>query len=225
MAFLKETLQRIMEKTRSSAIASVQLLAKNVAGPEHQTHAATVAGYITLLGQQMGLPPQHIEIFHNAIALCNSFRSLLHSDLISKPVQLSFKERQIINDLPFKLTELTDMFDYFAKEREVLLCQCERYDGSGYPNGLKGDEIPLGARMFSIIDALAAMNAERPYRRKLTPKEIVNELRKEAGKQFDPFLVAEVLTVIEKNHLLDLDDAFLEHARQDLLNTFQELTS
>ena len=69
------------------------------------------------------------------------------------------------------------------------------------------------------------MNAERPYRRKLTPKEIVNELRKEAGKQFDPFLVAEVLTVIKKNHLLDLDDAFLEHARQDLLNTFQELTS
>jgi HD-GYP domain-containing protein (c-di-GMP phosphodiesterase class II) len=224
MAFLKETLQRIMEKTRSSAIASVQLLAKNVAGPEHQTHAATVASYITLLGRQMGLPSQHIEVFHNAITLCNSFRSLLHSDMISKPVQLSFKERQIINDLPFKLTELTDMFDYFAKEREVLLCQGERYDGSGYPDGLKGDEIPLGARIFSIIDAVAAMNAERPYRRKLTPEEIVGELRKEAGKQFDPFLVAEVLTVIRKNHLLDLDDSFLELARQDLLISFPELT-
>jgi len=224
MAFLKETLQRIMEKTRSSAIASVQLLAKNVAGPEHQTHAATVASYITLLGRQMGLPSQHIEVFHNAITLCNSFRSLLHSDMISKPVQLSFKERQIINDLPFKLTELTDMFDYFAKEREVLLCQGERYDGSGYPEGLKGDEIPLGARIFSIIDAVAAMNAERPYRRKLTPEEIVGELRKEAGKQFDPFLVAEFLTVIKKNHLLNLDDSFIEHARQDLFNSFPELT-
>jgi diguanylate cyclase (GGDEF)-like protein len=223
MAFLKDSLQRIMERTRNSAIASVQLLAKNVAGSDHQIHAATVSHYITLLGQQLGLPGQHIETFLNAIALCNSFRSLLHNDLISKPEQLSYKERKIIDDLPFKLTELTNMFDYFANEREVLLCQGERYDGTGHPRGLKGDEIPLGARIFSIIDAVAAMNAERPYRRKLTAEEIILELTKGAGKQFDPFLVSQVFTVIEKNRLLNLDQHILEQARQDLFNTFPHL--
>lgn len=225
MAFLKDSLQRIMERTRSSAIASVQLLAKNVAGPDHQIHATTVSHYITLLGQQLGLQGQHIETFHNAITLCNSFRSLLHNDLISKPEQLSYKERKIIDDLPFKLTELTTLFDYFANEREVLLCQSERYDGTGHPRGLKGDEIPLGARIFSLVDAFAAMNADRPYRRKLTAEEIILELSKGAGKQFDPFLVAQVFTVIEKNHLLNLDRNFLVQARTDLLNTFQELKS
>lgn len=223
MAFLKESLQRIMEKTRSSAIASVQLLAKNVAGPEHQIHATTVSHYINLLGRQLGLPEQHIETFHNAITLCNSFRSLLHSDLICKPEQLSCKERKVIDDLPFKLTEITTMFDYFSNERDVLLCQGERFDGAGYPRGLRGDEIPLGARILTIIDAVAAMNAERPYRRKLTAEEIIIELVKEAGKQFDPFLVAQVFTVIEKNHLLNLDHSVLEQARQDLFNTFPEL--
>lgn len=222
MAFLKDSLQRIMERTKSSAIASVQLLAKNVAGSEHLAHATTVTRYITLLGQQLGLPGQHIETFHNAITLCNSFRSLLHNDLISKPAQLSHKERKIIDDLPFKLTELTNMFDYFSNEREVLMYQGEHYDGTGHPHGLKGDEIPLGARIFTIIDAIAAMNAKRPYRPKLTAEEIINELIKEAGKQFDPFLVSQILTVIEKNHLLDLDQITLEHARRDLFNIFPE---
>lgn len=223
MVFLKDSLQRILERTRNSAIASVQLLAKNVAGPEHQIHAETVTHYISLLGKQLGLSSQHIETFHNAITICNSFRSLLHNDLINKPKQLSYKERKIIDDLPFKLTELTDMFDYFSSEREVLLCHGERYDGTGHPRGLKGDEIPLGARMFSLIDAVAAMNSERPYRRKLTAEEIVSELQSGAGKQFDPFLVTQVLTVIEKNHLLNLDRKIFERARQDLFHTFPHI--
>ncbi len=225
MAFLKDSMQRIMEKTRCSAVASVQLLAKNVAGPEHQAHAATVSRYITLLGKQLGLPAPHIETFHNAITICNSFRSLLHKDLISKPVELSHQERKLLGDLPFKLTELTDMFDYFAHEREVLLCQGERYDGTGHPRGLKGDEIPLGARIFTLIDAVAAMNAERPYRPKLTGNEIITELKEEAGKQFDPSLVVQVLTVIEKHGLLIVDSSVLDQTRQALFNTFPELNT
>lgn len=224
MAFLKDSLQHILEKTRNSAIASVQLLAKSVAGPGHQAHAATATRYITLLGKQLGLQDTHIETFHNAITLCNSFRFLLHNDLICKPEQLSDKERKIIDDLPFKLTELTNMFDYFANEREVLLCHSERYDGTGHPRGLKGEEIPLGARIFTLIDAVAAMNAERPYRRRLSAEEIVGELKNGAGKQFDPFLVNQVLTVIEKNQLLALDLNILEQTRKELLTQYPELS-
>jgi diguanylate cyclase (GGDEF)-like protein len=223
MAFLKDSLQRIMERTRSSAIASVQLLAKNVAGPDHQAHAAAVSNYITLLGNQLNLPGQHLETFHNAITLCSSFRSLLHNDLINKPDQLSVKERKIIDDLPFKLTELTDMFDYFSNEREVLICQGERYDGTGHPRGLQGEEIPLAARIFTLVDAVAAMNADRPYRRKLTAEEIIAELNKGAGKQFDPFLVDQLLTVIKNNHLLNLDPNVLERSHKDLMDTFPQL--
>lgn len=222
LTFLKETLTRILEKTRNSAIASLQLLAQNVAGPEHQVHISTVSHYVTLLGNQLGLAEQHIQTFRNAITLYSSFRSLLHNDLHSKPGKLSREERKTMGDLPFKLTELTDMFDYFANERNVMLCHSERYDGTGYPHGLKGEEIPLGARIFSIVDAVAAMNAERPYRHRLTPEEIIEELKKEAGKQFDPFLVAQLLNVIEKNHLLDLDPHVLHKARQDVFSSLPD---
>jgi diguanylate cyclase (GGDEF)-like protein len=223
MAYLKDSLQRIMERTRSSAIASVQLLAKNVAGSDHQVHAAAVSNYITLLGNQLNLPGQHLETFHNAITLCSSFRSLLHNDLISKPEQFSNKERKTIDDLPFKLTELTDMFDYFSNEREVLICQGERYDGSGHPRGLQGEEIPLAARIFTLVDAVAAMNADRPYRRKLTAEEIIVQLTTGAGKQFDPFLVDQFLAVIKNNNLLNLDPTILEQSHKDLIDTFPQL--
>ncbi len=223
MAILKETLDRILSKTRLSAISSLQLLTKNVVGPEHQNHIATVSHYVTLLGDQLNLPKNHITTFQNAITLYNSIRFLLHSDLISKPRKLTEEERKKIIDLPIKLTEITDMFDYFTSERTVLLFHSERYDGTGTPNGLKGDEIPLGARIFNIIDSFAAMNSDRPYRPRLTPLEIINELVKEAGKQFDPILVMQTLRLIEENSLLDLEKGQIHEARQELIKLFPEL--
>lgn len=225
IVFLKENLHRILDKTRASAIASLQLLAKNIAGPEHQNHIAKVSHFVSMLGEQLGLPEQHTRTFQNSITLYNSFRFILHNDLLSKPGKLTSEERKTIEDLPFKLNELTDIFDYFAEERNVLLGHNERYDGTGYPLGLKGDEITLGARIFNIVDSLAAMSSERPYRKKLTPPEIIAELTKEAGKQFDPFLVLQILAVIKKNNLFNLDADFLDRAQGDLINSFPELKS
>ncbi len=223
LAFLKENLSRILEKTKTSAIASLQLLAKNIAGTEHQAHIANVSHYVALLGEQLGLPEQHTRTFQNSITLYNSFRFLLHNEFLSQPRELTFEERRTIEDLPSKLNELTDMFDYFSEERNVLLGHNERYDGTGYPLGLKGEEISLGSRIFNIVDSFAAMNSERPYRRRLTPSEIIEELKKEAGKQFDPYLVLQILEVIKKNKLFDIDPDIFECSRRDILNTFPEL--
>jgi diguanylate cyclase (GGDEF)-like protein len=225
LTLLKENLNRILEKTKTSAIASLQLLAKNIAGTEHQAHIANVSHYVALLGEQLGLPEQHTRTFQNSITLYNSFRFLLHNEFLSQPRRLTREERKTIEDLPFKISELTDMFDYFAEERNVLLGHNERYDGTGYPLGLKGDEISLGSRIFNIVDSLAAMNSERPYRRRLSPPEIITELKKEAGKQFDPYLVLQILAVIKKNNLLTLDPDILDFTRQELLNTFPHLKS
>lgn len=222
---LPSSLLIFLEKTKTSALASLQLLAKNIAGSAHQHHIDKVSHYVALLGEQLGLPEQHTRTFQNSITLYNSFRFLLHNDLLSKPERLTQEEHKIIEDLPFKLHELTDMFDYFTEERNVLLGHNERYDGTGYPLGLKGDEISLGSRIFNIVDSLAAMNSERPYRRKLTPTEIIDELKKEAGKQFDPYLVLQILAVIKKNNLLPLDTDFLDQTQQDLVNIFPQLIS
>ena len=78
------------------------------------------------------------------------------------------------------------------------LCHHERYDGKGYPRGLKGEEIPLIARMICVADSLDAMNSNRCYRPKLTREVIMEELEKNKGKQFDPDIVDHVLKLIRQ---------------------------
>jgi len=223
LAILKETINRILDKTRSSTISSLQLLAKEIAGVEYKDHIDRVSHYIKLLGSQLGLPPHLITTLQNAIILHNSIRFFLHNDLFSKQSVISAKEREMMNDLPFKLADLTDIFDYFANERTVLLSHGEHYDGNGSPHGLKGNEIPFAARLFNIVDSLVAMDSERPFRKRLNPDAIIKELINEAGKQFDPHLVLQLLEMIKEHNLLDLDSDHLERTYQDMLNNFPEI--
>ena len=74
----------------------------------------------------------------------------------------------------------------------------ERYDGNGYPQGLKGEDIPKMARLLAVIDAYDAMNSNRPYRKKLSPGDIVQELIDESGKQFDPVIVKAFLSLLQE---------------------------
>lgn len=210
LMFLKETLSRILTKTRTSALDSLQLLAKDIGGNKNRGHIENVRKYVELLGQHMNLPDTVIETFRNAIALHTSIRFLLHNEMISKQELFTDDDREIMDDFPFKLAELTEMFDYFSNERAILLYHGERYDGSGYPDGLKGDEIPLGARIFALVDALAAMNEDRPHRNRLEPEQIIDELTHGAGQQFDPLLVIQTLELIKNNQLMELPDGIIE---------------
>lgn len=215
---LKKTLSRILDKTRSSTINSLQLLARDVAPEENQEHIKLTKQYIELLCEHLRLPPSISDTFKNAITLHTSIHHLLHSEIIHKKEKLSKEDKSTIHDFPYKIMEVTQLFDYFSNERTILLYHGEHYDGSGYPEGLHGDAIPLGARIFNLIDALVAMGSERPYRPKLQPKEILNELVKYSGSQFDPFLVLKVIDVIEIHGLLDLEESDFSQARRLLLN-------
>ncbi len=223
LSSLKVTISRILDKTRNSTISSLQLLAKNLAGAEHRDHIQNVSYYINLLGDKLGLPASLIKTFQNAITLNTSIRFLLLNDIISKEKTLSRDERQKMNEFPYKLAEITEVFDYFANERAILLYHGEHFDGSGFPEGLKGEEIPLGARIFNIVDSLAAMNSNRPFRQKLKPKAIIAELKDEAGKQFDPFLVLKIFDIIQDNNLFDLDEDFMNSMRDDLIDKNPDL--
>lgn len=223
LAILKENLNKILERTRSSAIASLQLLTSKVAEPGHQEHIDMVSRYLELFAKQLGLPEHYAQTFKNSITLYSSFRCLLHKDIYSKPGKLSPKEQRIIQDLPFKLNELVDMFDFFSDERSILLGHCERFDGSGYPLGLEREEIPLGARIFHIVDALAAMKGDRPYRKRLTPGQILEEFVGGAGTQFDPRLVGQIFSLIKQYQVIDVEESELQEKQKQLIDKFPEL--
>jgi len=213
VALLQETLQRILKKTKESSLASIHILTQNVTGKSQDEHIHLAARYIQLFCERLGLPGIILETFSNALMIYSCFRLLLHRELLSKKEHFNYEDRKMINDLPYKLAELTRHFDYFSKERHLLLCHGERYDGKGYPEGLAGEEIPLAARIFSLADGLAAMSSDRPHRKRLSPPQILKELAQGAGTQWDPSLVLLTLDILSEHHFFPIDNELLLQTR------------
>jgi HD-GYP domain-containing protein (c-di-GMP phosphodiesterase class II) len=132
---------------------------------------------------------------------------------------LNKEERNEIEDHPYMLSELIDMFDFFANEKSILQHHHENYNGTGYPDGLKESEIPLGARIFAMTDAIAAMLSGRLYKAKMSPEEMIAELADKAGTQFDPMLVSLFFDIIERQELFSVPAEVLEQAREKVCKT------
>ena len=220
---LKISVNRILTKTQASAMASLQLLTRDIGGDDSREHIEKLTNCIQLIGERMGLPDSIIRIFENSTILLTCIRFLLHSDIISRQDEFTTRERKMLQDLPFKTAEITKLFDFFAMERNILLTHGERYDGSGFPDGMQGSEIPLGTRIFNLVDSFTAMTSDRPHRQKLPPQAVIQELLKEAGKQFDPALILLFFDIIQHHKLLELDDLILDEARCELRKLFPEL--
>ena len=197
--YLKEQLSAILDKTKMASMASLQLLAKNRGGEVFEKHNRRVRHYIGLMGHNLFLPPAIIETFNRAASMHDSFKSLMLESQMKSIKELTGEERVWIEDDPYVLAELTQLFDFFSDERSILLYHHENFDGSGYPEGLEGDQIPIGARIFALVDAFVAMTSDRSYKEKMTVEKAVIELEAYAGKQFDPKLVSMFLNIIAEN--------------------------
>ena len=198
----KEQLSAILDKTKTYSMASLQLLAKNRGGELFEKHNRKVLHYMGLMGHKLHLPPSIIEVFNRAASMHDSFKCLMLESLIKSDKHVTHEERRRIEDHPYVLSELTELFDFFSDERSVLLYHHENFDGSGYPEGLEGEQIPLGARLFALVDAFVAMTSDRCYKEKLSMERAAVELEMNAGTQFDPKLVSIFLNMIEEKGLL-----------------------
>jgi HD-GYP domain-containing protein (c-di-GMP phosphodiesterase class II) len=118
--------------------------------------------------------------------------------MLNKPAALTDDERAELQTHPARGAELVSRFSDYRTGRDLILHHHERYDGQGYPDGLKGDEIPLGARIIAVADAADAMMSDRPYRKALGLSDVMRELERNRGKQFDPAIVDAMLWVLEK---------------------------
>jgi HD-GYP domain-containing protein (c-di-GMP phosphodiesterase class II) len=109
--------------------------------------------------------------------------------ILLKPGKLSDEEWQVMRRHPANGHVILQKLPFLAMAGGIVLCHEERFDGSGYPSGLKGAEIPLAARLFAVIDTLDAMTFDRPYRKALPFDTAKNEILRMAGTQFDPLAV------------------------------------
>jgi HD-GYP domain-containing protein (c-di-GMP phosphodiesterase class II) len=117
--------------------------------------------------------------------------------ILNKPGPLTDDERPAVERHPLISEGILSPIEFLADARPLVRAAHERWDGSGYPDGLAGERIPLGARILFACDTYAAMTAERPYRSALAPGEAERELRHAAGTQLDPRVVDALLGVLD----------------------------
>ncbi|HEY4695538.1 MAG TPA: HD domain-containing phosphohydrolase, partial [Candidatus Hydromicrobium sp.] len=131
--------------------------------------------------------------------LHNIGKLALADEIMSKPGRLSKEEWKIIKKLPeigYRIAESSAVLKPIA---EAILSHHEWYNGEGYPRGVKGKEIPILSRISLLINSYEAMTTDRPYRKKMAKKEIIKEIKRCCGTQFDPKVVKIFLETLEKN--------------------------
>ncbi|MEA3469896.1 MAG: diguanylate cyclase [Thermodesulfobacteriota bacterium] len=149
------------------------------------------------LAKKLNLPDQLIHSFRRSIKLHDLFRCYIRDSSPKTEGPLSEEQEKMLFDQPLMLRELTTMFDFFASERVILYAHHEFYDGTGYPDGLKGNEIPMAARIFTLVDSFVAMVAPVSSKKGMNREEAEDELQKYSGHQFDPFLVDMLIQAID----------------------------
>ena len=152
--------------------------------------SALIATIVTTLAQQLGLPDHEIDKIRVAALLHDVGNVGVPQDILEKPSSLTPIEWRSVVQHPRIGQVILEQATALRDAVPIILHHHERFGGAGYPYGLRGHEIPLGARIVAIADAYDAMIQDRPYKRKISHEAAIQELRTHAGTQFDPELVA-----------------------------------
>jgi diguanylate cyclase (GGDEF)-like protein/putative nucleotidyltransferase with HDIG domain len=176
---------------RAARFRAAASLAKAVDARDTYTgsHSTRVAELGAWIAAHLGLDAENVELARLAGSLHDLGKLAIPEEILRKPGPLTPPERLVLerhSQIGFRMLESLGV-DPVA---EWVLHHHERWDGTGYPDGLKGEEIPLGARIIFVADAYDAMTSDRAYRGRLTPQEAIAELQRCAGTQFDPEIVA-----------------------------------
>ncbi|HDH53760.1 MAG TPA: HD domain-containing protein, partial [Nitrospirae bacterium] len=139
--------------------------------------------------QSMRQSEDEIKLALYASRLYDLGLTQIDESILSKTNGLSDIDKKIIRTHPFPGVRLIDPLEPHETVKKIILHHHERYDGSGYPDGLKGEEIPFISRVLSVVDTYTAMTADRPYRKAVSGKEAIEEIMAGSGTQFDPGIV------------------------------------
>jgi putative two-component system response regulator len=177
---------------------------------DHETagHSRDVLELGTMIAEELKIPIDHK--LRDSLLLHDIGKLGVPDGILLKKGPLSDEEWQIMKKHPEIGANLLDHFASLKEVSKIILAHQECYDGSGYPKGLKGEEIPLLARIIGVADAWHAMTIDRPYRKALEPAVAISELLKYKGKQFDPNIVDALIKGLRKKKVIsdqDIDKA------------------
>jgi cyclic di-GMP phosphodiesterase len=149
------------------------------------------------IARRLGLPKDQVEVIARGAFLHDIGKMAIPDAILRKPGPLTPDEIAIMREHCYHGYQVLKKIPFLAEAAEIVYAHQEHYDGSGYPQGLKGEQIPLGARIFSVADTLDAIISDRPYRPAQTLSAAREEIRRWSGRQFDPEVVAAFLDMPE----------------------------
>jgi putative two-component system response regulator len=155
--------------------------------------------YARFVAEEMKLDQETVDEIIVGSLLHDIGRVGIKSDILIGKREISESEFRTVRSHCENGAKIIDAVDFPWKVKPIIIHHHERYDGKGYPSGLKGREIPIGARILAVVDAFTAMTAHRPYRsRSLTREEAIQELHKNVGTQFDPEVVELFTSIVDR---------------------------
>ena len=169
--------------------------------PYTNGHSNRVAQYTRLIAEEMGFDGEELDRIYYVALLHDCGKIGVPDNILGKPGRLTDEEFEIIKSHTTHGSEILSHFKSLPNVNEGARFHHERYDGKGYPEGLKGEDIPLIARMICVADSYDAMNSNRVYRKKLTKEDIINEIEKNKGTQFDPAIADVFLKLIKSGKI------------------------
>ena len=170
---------------------------------ETEGHCQRVTAFTIYIAKAMKLPVEALPVLARAAFLHDIGKMAIPDGILRKPGPLDNEEKQVMRTHCLIGFNMLTRIPFLRDAADIVLAHQEFFDGNGYPRGLKGEAIPLGARIFAIADAMDAMISDRPYRRALSLTHARDEILRCSGTQFDPKIV-EIFHAIPEAHWLEL---------------------
>jgi putative nucleotidyltransferase with HDIG domain len=193
----------LYEDLRENYFRTVQALVAAVEAKDPYTrwHSTNVAKYAVAIARDLGMSPTQLEEMHISAILHDVGKIGISELIISKPARLSREEFDIMKEHPAHGVRILEPIGFSPTIINAISQHHERYDGKGYPRGIAADQITLSARVLNVADTIDAMVSERPYRGTISSQEVLLELERESGRQFDPKVSESARRLIEKGLL------------------------
>ena len=170
---------------------------------ETEVHTQRVTELTEKLAARMGFRPQELVHIRRGALLHDIGKLGVPDSILLKPYKLTDEEWEIMKRHPAHARDMLSSITYLEPALNIPYCHHERWDGTGYPQGLKGEQIPLAARLFSIVDVWDAVTSDRPYRAAWSQEEALTYIREQSGKQFDPEIVGIFLNMMAESQAVN----------------------
>ncbi len=195
----------LFKNLHDSYLHTIEALTAAIDAKDHYTchHSRQVTGFAVAIAREMHLPDKEIEAIRKACQLHDLGKIGIHDHILTKPGKLTQQEWKEMQTHPLKGVEILKPLGSLSEIVDLVKEHHERFDGQGYPDGMKGNNIHLGARIIAVADAFSAMISNRPYRKKMPREEAMEEVSQQANRQFDPQVVKSFLKAAQSGKIVN----------------------